>query len=402
MKNGTQDWISTYPLYFICLLLFFKSFSYVWIVNLFIVWLFYKTIWFTSAHFFSAFQIRRFYKEFFGKEQDFKLEVVDKANFNIDIIKEFSWFVLNKNFLTKGLGNKSTKALKFFNVPILVFYAQPVGNKLLSSCKAYMYTGGMFILICRAKRIDSNPFEEFLFYHELEHLNDNGLMNYRRSMQHKMRVILHLFFFIICLISFKTITAFILFLIFHFIYFLFDYTAQRECIADIWALLKLKDNKKRNFVLKILRQALAIHQKDKKFFRRYVSNRRLNNLDIFNDLLESDMSPSDEASIKHLNNFNYRSFDLLTFLVTCYVFYIIYSLSVSALVFLKATLFLYIIYCLSFLLITIFASFVCILLNKRFEILFQNGSYYQPFNMIENYNYIDMESLIKAKFDSTK
>lgn len=392
-----DDWISNYLLISLFAISLFHDPNFLWIGCLLMLLAIYKIIWWTAGHFTSVFNVNRFFKDFLSDKKTYNLEPMQSSSIKIRSIDHFS------NLIYTNYISKSVQGKELFKVPLYVMYADCKNkNTVLGACKAYLYLGGLNIIVCRSKTLNSNPFEEFLFYHELEHINDNGLLNLRTSSRHLFRLFLHTVFLVYITSIYHNFLPFlILFIIFHVIYFFYDVTAQRESIADAFGIYSLKDTEKQQRVMDYLNRLFQMQLKSKKgFYSRFVTMRRILNLKIYQEIFNYEDEGREELHDLVFSNpkeVQYRNFDLITFIVTLIILWKTWNLVIDPAPILKILAIFCISYLILFTLSILLFSYRSQYIRNCLEESYKNYELV-PFNIIEYVGDKDIASLLKSKY----
>ncbi len=295
-----------FPLYLVSVSFLIYNYSNLWLICLLMTFVLHITVFFCSKSIFSSFELLSFYKEFIGKNRNFKLKLLERTdNISLDIEEEFSLL----SFLS-SLREKTYKYFKWEYSPIYFFYAVPIDTKVLSSSKAYVFSTLLSIIICRSDKINKNAFEEFLFYHELEHINDVGGTNYSDNSKLISSTIINLIcglFFIYHAPSqlwFYLLAAYIL--IYEGSIFL---VCKRESIADLVAIAKIRDVNVRARLIQLLIQWLNNESNRVNWYLKRIMTYRVNELVKYKELLLSNSFDQKgitkfKASMIHNSKFN--------------------------------------------------------------------------------------------------
>lgn len=212
-------------------------------------------------------------------------------NINLDIEEEFSLL----SFLS-SLRKKAYKYFKWEYSPIYFFYAVPIDNKVLSSSKAYVFSTVLSMIICRSDKINKNAFEEFLFYHELEHINDVGGTNYSDNSKLILCTIINLIFGLFFIYHVPYLLWFYLLAAYMLIYEGSIYlVCKRESIADLVAIAKIRDVNTRAKLIELLIQWLSNESNRVKGYLKKIITFRVRELVKHKELLLS--NPFDKKGI---------------------------------------------------------------------------------------------------------
>jgi hypothetical protein len=355
-------------------------------------------LWWTSSHFLSIYQISDFYQEFIGEKKSFNLEPIDHSEFNIDFNKEFSWTIFNYKMQSEKMLTSKNR-LNLIETPLLVFHAVPLKNKILSSSKAYVYGPGMFVVVCRTKSVNKNSFEKFLFYHELEHVNDNGLINYRSLSRHKMRLAIHTLLLVPFITNLPILIAYILFIGISAINLWLNPIAQRERVADLGALLKIEEVKERIQTINLLNQVFAAQfAKSNPMMKRVIAE-RMKYLNLFQKDLTTEISNEKMKSLKLQNEFSYQIRDLETVIATLFILTPAFFITINSILIFKVLITTIIVYFVSFWVSIFISKAIYTRISDYFTSKFKMESFFQPFNTPERYNKLSLGEIIKNKYN---
>ncbi len=215
-----------YLLHFAFIINFLKSFDFRWLIAYLIIFFIYYLIPIAFYYRYSYHRLKYFLKEFLQPESKFELVFSRDLNKMILDYKEFS---LIKN--QKQKPNTDS---------VLAFVARPKDKYRLAQSKAYLNQFGRSFLIHRSAIIDE-PFEKFMIYHELEHLNDRGYMNDKATIRMKTSWAIHISVFAFIVNGFLGYILLICYAIMIFGERFGRFQATREIIADNRTLHKLSE-----------------------------------------------------------------------------------------------------------------------------------------------------------------
>lgn len=397
MKRNAVEAFITFPAYSICLLSFVRTGSFTWLYCIIALWLLYELVWWTSSHILTIFQISDFYNEFLGEKRNFDIEPIKESEFDISFLKDFGYCVYNYSKQPKWKFKNSV--IDLVNTPVLVFHAIPLNNKVMSSSKAYLYGLGMFAIVCRTKEVNKNPFEKFLFHHELQHINDFGLLNYRSVARHIMRLVLHALIFITFISNIWAFAAYAIFLGISAINLWLAPLVNREFIADLLAILKFEKLEDRVFILRLLIRVLSSQFSTSGFLMKNISLGRMHSLDKVKGILSRRMAESEITLLKLVGKPFYSIEDLDTKCVTILII-IVFSFFVNSnpIAFLKAIVGCFPLCLFSYVLSLFLSTRMYISVCKKMAKKFVKEDFYQPFKIEKNTRIYTADELAAMKF----
>jgi hypothetical protein len=285
--------IFTFPLFTVCVIGCITHPSWYWCYALALLYVLNIIFFFTSALFFSATQLKDFRNEFI-KNNKFTLHPIALNSVEIDWRRDFSNLLLSyKAGKKKKVG--TLPDFDFLQTPLLLFYAEPNADYIFGACKAYMHSLGKFVIVCRTNDIKKNYFETFIYLHEMEHINDNGLLSYRSLTRYRLRFFLHVFLLAAILSGPFSIALFGIYILMGTITFFVLSEGKKESAADLGALLHMsKDDQTKAIIL--LRKLFMQETKQKKFYKRIVAKERLKALNFFetSGILDIDIDPKEK------------------------------------------------------------------------------------------------------------
>lgn len=250
-----------YLLHAVFLINYFKSWDINWIVLYFLVFIIYYILPIPFYLLKSYKELKYFFYEFLSEEAKFKL-----VHF-----KDLELKVNNESKISRVTYRNKSK-----EEPILSFVAKPRGLIPMSQTKAYLNQFGQSFLIHRSFDITS-PFEKFMIYHELEHLNDRGIVNDKAIIRMKVAFIIHITILIIIL---KGMIPFIILTIYSLMMFgqrFGQFEVTREIIADNRAIQKLTSEEKETVIPILIHIWKSNHSKAEKERGSKSLNRMLRN-----------------------------------------------------------------------------------------------------------------------------
>jgi hypothetical protein len=185
---------------------------------------------------------------------------------------------------------------------IKIFYASPLNQRILPSCKAYVYIPGLVIVVNRTPNPSKNTFESFLINHELDHISDRGILNLRGLVRAQ-------FFFFVHLIVFGFIAYDIMDIIYLCIFALLVFYSRfillnisRELIADNHAFLSVKSIEERLNLIRLFKKLFTIQR---------ISARSLMTKTLFKERLEKMDDYETHQTVNYLSETHYNSSRIL-------------------------------------------------------------------------------------------
>ena len=241
---------SRFPLAFIPVIGFFRTPSWNWIFILFLFIFLSKSVEWLIRYIFSFSEIHNFIKEFVGHDRKFNLQRDQKLD-SVITDGDFQLAKRKKSLVGKFM-KESDKGYKLTINPVHIYYAKPIKNTLLSSCKAYVYGMGLFFVVNRTPDIDKNGFESFLINHELQHINDAGFYNKLTVAISQYLYFVNIFVFFVFAKNAGDYIFIVAYGIFMYYQRFINIEINREIIADMGALLKMKEQSEVLKVIEIL------------------------------------------------------------------------------------------------------------------------------------------------------
>ena len=391
--------VVTFPLYIIFLIFFIKDPSFQWICNIILLGVTYWIIWWTCSHTMSITDIWFFYKQYIGHGRTHELFPIEKSKFSIDFAADFSYCVFNY-LLQIGRKKAPHKFLSLIETPVLLFYPKPLGKETLASCKGYMYGPGMFAIVVR-KNVNENSWEDFLFNHEMEHINDNGLINYRSNIRHQIRLIFHFIALIPFLASFGSAIAIIIFAAVSGFNLWLNPLAMRERIADVGSLLKIEKLADRLFAINILDCFHKNEFEKAKPAMRRVFMERQNYLNIFRSELSQELTVKRRAVLQFKNEQQFVVKDIETWIVTLLLFVASWFVPANPTVFGKLIVLSAVLQLLLYVISLFISTNLYLRVSNHFMNRFRKKDFYQPFDREHNgqaYSFKSLKEILEWKY----
>ena len=238
-----------YPLHLVAIIYFIKAPSSGWVLAYILAYFAYYALAMPFYYFYSFKQMNAFYKTFEGPNRKYQLQSLPELEKSIFERPDFNSIRSKMKMAIRQDFPERTKEI--LGQPIRVFTVEALTEERLGECKAYCDLTGKFFIVIRTGDVDQNPFEKFLYLHELEHINDRGILNLRALIRMKLILPLHIIVFFLVIQG--GIEYF--FLAVYAILMLGErfgrFQTTRELIADNRSLLQLTKDE-RAFVVKCL------------------------------------------------------------------------------------------------------------------------------------------------------
>lgn len=386
--------ITTFPLYLVCLIFYFKTFSFLWLLNIVAVFILYSFLWWVSAHILSIFQLIDFYFEFVGKKRSFDLLPIEKKGLDFDFSENFTWLLFNYQ-ANPLIRNNPQWAIS--STPLLFFYALPLKDKLLSNSKAYLYAQGMFIIVSRTKEINKNSFEKFLLRHELEHINDTGLIFYRSVARHKTRFVIHLIVFCLFLNSWILVLCYFLFFLLCMGSLAIKPVAISECMADFGGLSSIKSPTDRLKTFTLLQKIITRQHGAAGFIGKRIYSLRYNMLNMFINFDNNFFHENNSDSKNIFFGFRFQGAEPETIISTIILLIGVSFSSLSPITFLITLGILFICFIALFFITTLISSNIFNIISKKILSRFKPDDFYLPFSFQENVARKSLSELLAKK-----
>jgi len=224
-------------------------------------------------------QMKLFEKNFLSSNRDYQLFDYKLDEKLIDIKKEFD-FLFAKYEIAENL-DMTTKDLNVLKKPVRFYFAKSISNKVFHQCKAYIYIHGYAFIVLRTNNVERHPFEKFLFFHEIEHINFRGIISYLQmvtmQINHLISVALLILMSIFYGFLIDSLLIIILSLLFSYELFI-NLPIRREQVADSSALLRLNQDERESIVIHLKKLFQKNILKSKTFLKKNEYKKRLNNI----------------------------------------------------------------------------------------------------------------------------
>ena len=280
------------PLAFIAayVALFVKPFYYEGVVLYFFVLISYVLIGSIGQYLFSLAALKDFNKNFLSQDRKFELKFSPGMQEVIDSHPGFSKSEAKLGFARHI--NMSDEAIQLFSKPNLGFVAEPLGQFVLSSCKAYSHLFGYNFIIGRTNNINDSAFERFLAYHELNHIDDRGITHLQLLIGLRAKYFVDLLILVGGAILLSDYWLLLVALLYGFFTFLDKWGMminKREILADHAGVSAIVESRDRIKILKLLIRSYDRNFQSAKGLEKNSWNERLKALKFRLEIEESDL-----------------------------------------------------------------------------------------------------------------